>query len=71
MRIDKAQIITDLSSLAGDIEAGLYDTAGMAKEMDRIKEKVLALEAHEDAVSDIENAEPERRAEAQAEEIIN
>jgi len=71
MKIKMIQVITDLSQLAGDIEAGLYDTAGMIKAVDSVKAKMLELEAHEDAISDIEDSEPERRAMEQAEELTN
>lgn len=69
MKIKMIQVITDLSQLAGDIEAGLYDTAGMIKAVDSVKAKMLELEAFEDAISDIENNEVEVRAERQAGEV--
>lgn len=69
IRIIKAQIITDLSHLAGDTEAGLYSPAEAIRALDKIRIKMLAWEAHEDAINDIRENEPERRAEAQAEEV--
>ena len=67
----KIQIQTDLEQLSKDWGAGLHDTAGLLKALDRLRVKALELEAHEDAISDIEDSEVERRAERQAEELTN
>jgi len=68
IKIIKAQITTDLKELAKDFEAGLHDSQGVIKALISIRTKVLDLEAHEDAVSDIEDNEPEMRAERMATE---
>ena len=63
------QISTDLIELSKDWSAGLHDTSGLLKALESIKAKALELEAHQDAISDIENNEPEMRSERQAGEV--
>jgi len=65
-KILKIQIHTDLHELSKDWGAGLHDTAGLLKALDRLRVKALELEAHEDAVSDIEDSEVEMRSEREA-----
>jgi len=60
---------TNLEQVSKDYIAGLYDGSGLVKDLKTLLEKALVIEAHEDAINDIENSEPERRAERMAEEM--